>query len=32
MKRITHTPNQVKKLAANKKLRHAANEREIIYA
>ena len=32
MKRITHTPNQVKKLTANKKLTHAANEREIIYA
>ena len=32
MKRITHTPNQVKKLSANKKPRHAANEREVIYA
>ena len=32
MKRITHTPNQVEKLTANKKLTHAANEREIIYA
>ena len=30
MKRM-HTPNQVKKLTANKKPRHAANEREIIY-
>ena len=32
MKRITHTPSQVKKLTANKKPSYAANEREIIYA
>ena len=32
MKRITHTPNQGEKLTANKNPRHAANEREGIYA